>query len=326
MRSLFSALVAVVLLAAGWVHADEAAYRRSMADAADLVKREDHGAAALKLEAAVKHAQVFGANDLRLAEALQRLGRARRMLHEYAPAEASYQRALGILERAGGDTLPRIAVVLDGLGEVSHLWGKLDDAANYYEHEITVLEKISGPTHPSVAHALSNNLAAVYRSQSRFDEVEATYKRSLAILEKSVPPGDARLGLALIDLADWYKRMERYRQAESYYRRGAPIVQAAFPPAHERVLAVMQDWGLVNQLQGRFGEAESIYTNILRTIQTVFSGRHPLVVTVLHNLVTLYEAQGRVAEAAELRQQTPDISNTRTRGLPKLQGQVRRPN
>jgi tetratricopeptide (TPR) repeat protein len=142
MRKLIAGLAGtLMLLAVTPAQADEAAYRRAMATAEDSVKREDHAAAALVLETAVNNAQVFGANDMRLAAALQKLGHARRMLHDYKPAEASYLRALGILERSGGgETLQRSAEVVHGLGEISQLQGRFDDAENYYEQELALLQ------------------------------------------------------------------------------------------------------------------------------------------------------------------------------------------
>ncbi len=90
---------------------------------------------------------------------------------------------------------------------------------------------------------LSNGLAAIYRAQARDDETGAAYACALAILQKALPPADVRIGLALIDLAEWYNKLENYAQAEGYYRSGIPILQAHFPPAHNRLLYLLQDWG-----------------------------------------------------------------------------------
>ena len=301
---------------------DEAVYRNYMAAASELTKRDDHAGAISQLAAAVSNAEAFGANDLRLASALYALGRARRALHDYAPAEASYLRALDILDRAAGDVRERMAAVLNGLGEINQLRGRYDDAEGYYEEELAVREQIAGPHHPSVAYVLSNNLAAIYRFQARHADVEATYRRSLAILDKSVPPTDTQLGLALIDLAEWCLRMSKYAEAETYYRRGIPIVQAMFPPAHFRVLQLMEDWGSVNFLQGRYADAESTYKTLLTTVEKSLGEQHPSVGAALNNLVALYETQGRndVAEAA--RKRMLEVSNVSFRGLPYVPMQV----
>jgi tetratricopeptide (TPR) repeat protein len=301
---------------------DEAAYGNYMAAAAELTRRDDHAGAVSQLLAAVKNAESFGANDLRLASALHTLGRARRALHDYVPAEASYLRALGILDQARGDVRERIAAVLNGLGEISLLRSRYDAAEGYFEEELAVLEQIGGPHHPSVAHALSNNLAAIYRFQARHADVEATYRRALAILDKSVPPTDTRLGLALIDLAEWCLRLNKYSEADVYYRRGIPIVQAMFPPAHLRVLQLMEDWGSVNLLQGRYEDAESVYKTLLTTVEKALGEQHPRVGAALRNLVALYETQGRMDEADIVRKRMLEVSNAPFRGKPSLPVQV----
>jgi tetratricopeptide (TPR) repeat protein len=311
----------VVLAAVVPAHADEAAWRNFMTAAADSAQSGDHNAAAAMLEDAIKHAETFGGSDPRLAAALYAMGRAKRGLHDYVPAEVNYLRALGILENAGPGARQQSAAVLNGLGEIRQLQGRLADAESYYTRELGLLEQISGADHPAVAFALSNNLAALYRAQARNDEVVAVYKRVLAILEKSVPPNDSRLGLALTDLAEWYMHLHRYPEAEAYYRRGIPIMQATFPPAHARVLYLIQDWGQVNQLQGRYGEAERIYKMLLAIVEKAYGERHPSVAAALNNLVGVYQMQGRQAEAAAARKRMLELGNTQFRGQPYVPDQ-----
>lgn len=326
-RGLLAALLAgLALLASVPAHADEAAYRNFMAAAADSTRRGDHAAAASMLERAIAQAETFGAADLRLAAALYAMGRAQRGVHDYAPAEANYLRALEILDKAGPGARQQTAAVLNGLGDIRQLQSRTADAEAYYLRELALLEQLYGPDHPEVAHALSNNLATVYRAQSRNDEVEAAYRRALAIIEKNAPAGDSRLGLALIDLAEWCKRLNKYAEAESYYRRGIPLMQRMFAPAHARLLYLIQDWGQVNQLQGRYGEAERIYKLLLAMVEQALGVRHPSVAAALNNLAGVYQLQGRHAEAAAARTRMLDVNNRQFRGLPYVpeQGELRR--
>lgn len=316
-RKVLAALcVSAVLVAAAPAHADEAAYRNFMTAAAESAQRGDHAAAAAMLENAIRQAEAFGANDTRLAAALYAMGRARRGLHEYAPAEASYVRALATLEQSSTDARQQTAAVLNGLGELRQLQSRLAEAESYYQRELALLQALWGAAHPAVAHALSNNLAAVYRAQSRDAEVEAAYRQALAILEKTVPPTDRRLGLVLTDLAEWCVRLHRYAEAEGYYRRGIPIMQTAFTPAHERVLYLIQDWGQVNQLQCRYSEAERIYNMLLAIVEKAYGERHPSVAAALNNLVGLYQMQGRHAQADAARKRMLAVDNTHFRGRP----------
>ena len=301
--------------------ADEVAYRNFMTAAAASAQRGDHGAAAAMLEGAIKHAEPFGPHDLRLAAALYAMGRAKRGLHDFVAAEAAYQRALNILDNAGSGARQQTAAVLNGLGEIAQLQIRLADAESHYKRELVLLEQLSGPHHPAVAVALSNNLAAVYRAQGRNADVEAAYKRALAILEQSVPANDSRLGLTLIDLAEWCKETNKLAEAEGYFRRGIPIMQASFAPGQTRLLYLIQDWGQLNQLLGRYREAEPIYRMLLAMVEKQYGEQHPSVAVALNNLVGLFQMQGRHAEADALRQRMLALGNTQYRGRPYVPDQ-----
>ena len=324
-RLLASMFVFVAMLCTGAAGADEAIWRNHMATAAGAANRGDHAAAVQMYNAAAKQAQAFGENDARLAATLYGLAQAYRAQHDYAPAEKNYLRALAILEsqplsQPGSEPLRErnagVQSVLSGLADLYRVQGRYREAENYYQRELAIIEKTQGPGSPAVAQALSNNLAALYRAQGRRDEAESAYKRALAILEKALPATDPRLGLALIDLAEWYQGQQRYAEAEPYYRRGIPIVEKTFPPAHPRVLHLLQDWGMVTQMQGRYKEAEVVYKMMLSVIEKAYGAEHPNVGIALNNFVGLYEIQGRQADADAVRKRMLELRNTSFRGQP----------
>jgi tetratricopeptide (TPR) repeat protein len=297
-------------------HADESAWRNFMAAATDAAKRGDQSAAAANYENAVKAAAAFAGTDTRLAAALFGLGRAKRAQHDNAAAENSYLRALAILDASPKASDAARAEIYNALGDVSRVQGRYKPAEDYYQRELAQLAKLHGADSAAVATALSNNMASLYRAQGRHDEAEAAYLRALGILEKGVPSGDERLGIALIDLAEWFQGRQQYAKAEPYYRRGIPILQKVFPPAHPRILSLLQEWGQVRQLQGHYTDAEAVYRAMLALIETHRGADHPNAAVALNNLIGLYEAQGRLADADALRQRMLQIANTPYRGQP----------
>lgn len=328
-RLLSRALAISLVIFSAPLRADDAAWRGYMAAAAEATQREDRASAAAQFENAVKSAEPLGSNDERLGTALYGLGRAKRALHEYKPAEQSYLRALAIVE-----TLPVTGVsradVLDGLGDVYRMQGRYKDAEATYKRSIALLEQAHGSAHPLVAQALTNNLASLYRVQARFDETEVVYVRALAILEKSVPADDRRLGLALIDLAEWHYERSRYAEAEPLYRRGVPIVHKILPPAHPRALELMQDWGRVVQMQGRYAEAEAIYKKMQALAEKTYGKDHPLVAAAFTSLAGVYTVQGRHADAQAARGRALELAELPFRTFPYAtnvgpQGQGRQP-
>ena len=171
--------------------ADGGAWRSLMTAANAAAQRDDHADAAIQFDHAVKAAETFGPNDARLANALYGLGRAHRALYDYALAEQSYARALVIVESTPVENVSR-SDVLDGLGDVYRMQGRYQDAEAAFKRSLALLEAAYGDAHPLVA-------------------------RALAILEKTVPMDDKRLGLALIDLGEWNYERQRYSAAEYSY-------------------------------------------------------------------------------------------------------------
>jgi tetratricopeptide (TPR) repeat protein len=78
--------------------------------------------------------------------------------------------------------------------------GKFAEAVPLAQQALAIYEKTLGPHHPNVAAAL-NNLAELYRNQSRYAEAEPLYKRALAIWEKARGPDHPNVAAALNNLA-----------------------------------------------------------------------------------------------------------------------------
>ncbi len=153
--SVVTALGWVVLVGlagyAGTVRADEGSWRNHMNTAAEAAKRGDHAVAVEMYGAAVKQAESFGsaaagadasAPDTRLAATLFGLAQAHRAQHSYAPAEASYLRALALLEAIGGRPAHEWSVsIFNGLADIYRIQGRYAEAETYYKKEIAFLKK-----------------------------------------------------------------------------------------------------------------------------------------------------------------------------------------
>ena len=68
-----------------------------------------------------------------------------------------------------------------------------------------------------------NNLALAYEYQGRLSEAEPLLNRSLAILEKTLPPDDPLIANILNNSGGLYRRQERFADAEEYYKRSLAI-------------------------------------------------------------------------------------------------------
>ncbi len=91
------------------------------------------------------------------------------------------------------------------------------------------------PRDPQLAKNL-NNIANVYRSQGKFEDAEANYKRAIAILENSVGDQHPNLATVLNNLAVLYRKQSKYKEAEVLYRRVLNIVEKAQGPEASQCL------------------------------------------------------------------------------------------
>ncbi len=58
--------------------------------------------------------------------------------------------------------------------------GRNADAERFFERSVATFEKTLGPNHPDLAD-VPENLASLYKDQSRYADPNALFKRSMAI-------------------------------------------------------------------------------------------------------------------------------------------------
>ena len=68
-----------------------------------------------------------------------------------------------------------------------------------------------------------NNLAALYKSQGKYEQAEPLYKRSLAIVEKALGPDHPNVATSLENLATLYRATKRDEEAEKLEQRATAI-------------------------------------------------------------------------------------------------------
>ena len=139
-----------------------------------------------------------------------------------AEAEALYQRALTILEKALGTEHPYVAQSLNNLAVLYDTQGKYAEAEPLYKRALAIDQKALGPEHPEVATDL-NNLAALYYTLGRYAEAEPLYQRGLAILEKALGAEHPHVAQSLENYAVLVRAIGLNAQAESLEDRAKAI-------------------------------------------------------------------------------------------------------
>jgi tetratricopeptide (TPR) repeat protein/CHAT domain-containing protein len=145
--------------------------------------------------------------------------------------------------------------------------------------------------------SLSARVVERYRA-GKYAEAMEPAQRALALAERG--SGDAKVGVALNNLALLYGAQGRFAEAEPLYKRALALREKAFGPDHPEVGQALNNLAELYRAQGRFAEAEPLYKRALAIDEKALGPNHPDVGTDLNNVALLYDAQGRFADAEPL--------------------------
>ena len=106
--------------------------------------------------------------------------------------------------------------------------GSCDEAIVIGERLLQLKERVAGPAEPSVSELLVR-LAALYRAMGEFVKAENSYRRGIAIAEKSLGRNHPAVGAALERFACFLRRRGRKDEADSFGKRITDIL-ASLPP------------------------------------------------------------------------------------------------
>ncbi len=146
-------------------------------------QQADYAEAEKQLEAALKEAEAFGPDDVRLATSLNNLALLYKAQGRYAEAAPLYTRSLAIAEKALGPEHPAVATSLNNLAALYYAQGKYAEAEPLHQRALAIREKALGPEHPAVATSLEN-YADLLRKTGRVSEATKMETRAKAIRAK----------------------------------------------------------------------------------------------------------------------------------------------
>ena len=180
------------------------------------------------------------------------------------------------------------------------------------KRSLSIYEKARGPDHTDVAVALEN-LAGVYRRQSRYADAEPLFKRSLAIFEEAsratTPTWQRhwtswrnstkiRAATPRQNLASSLLPQGQYAKAEPLFKRSLAIFEKVRGPEHIDVASSLRLLGALYRWQGRFTEAEPLIRRSLAIVEKVRGPEHIEVAYTLGILALVH--LGRAGLQAQL--------------------------
>jgi CHAT domain-containing protein/tetratricopeptide (TPR) repeat protein len=295
-QTLGALTLALALLVPSLARAGESEWQAHIDAGKTAYRAGDYRSAIGSFEAALREAESFGANDLRLAISLNNVALLYQEQGRYADAQPISHRSLAIREKALGPDHPDVALSLHNLAALYVAQGRYMDAEPLYRRSLGIREKALGPDHPDVAISL-NNLVLLYIEQGRYEKAEPLHRRSLGIFEKTLGPDHPTVATSLNNLAGLYQMQGRHADAEPPFRRALLVREKALGPDHPDVAGSLNNLANLYELQGRYGEAEPPFRRSLAILEKALGPDHPTVATSLNNLAGLYETQSRYEEA-----------------------------
>ena len=136
---------------------------------------------------------------------------------DFFVAQPIYQKALEMIEAAGGHPL-QLASVLIALSELYLALEVTDKAEQFGLRALAIREEALGPRHPATAITL-NRLALVRQKQGKYQEAEALNQRALTIYENTFGIESFKLVGLLRSMASLYTDMKQPKLAQAVTNR-----------------------------------------------------------------------------------------------------------
>ena len=208
---------------------------------------------------------------------------------EYRAAMKNYKLAV-MLE-------PENPQYLNEAGRMAKTLGDYDQAQIWLEKYRETREQNDPDT---VNHATAlNNLALLYKKQSKYDTAEPLYKRAIEIGEKTLGTDHPDVATRYNNLAELYRAQGKYDAAEPLYKRALKIWESRLGENHPNIASVLNNLASLYESQGKYDAAEPLYKRALEIDEKILGKNHPDTATDYNNLATLSYHQKRYEQSAE---------------------------
>jgi len=193
------------------------------------------------------------------------------------------------------------------VGAYLYQHSRLIEAESILKRDLNMMEKVRGPKNIFTAQSL-NNLAALYRTQGKYEQTEPLYQRALAIIEEQLGPDHSDTARCLNNLALLYYTQGQYEQAEPLSQRALAIFEQQLGPDHPDTAKSLNNLAELYRTQGKYEQAEPLLQRALAITEQQLGPDHPDTARSLNNLALLYYTQGQYEQAEPLYQRALAIT------------------
>ena len=244
-----------------------------------------------------------------LGSALVLLGRYQRRRSQYSDADATYARALEVIDRATREDDPLRAEVRGDIALLRIDEERYDDAEQQYRAVLSLMEKYAYRDTSWRSSALAG-LATIDRDLGRYHDAEKLFSEAIAIDEAAGPEKTTDLANRLRGLASVLRREGRYSEAAAVLSR----VLSMSIPESDRAEA-LNSLGLVYTTIRQYDKARPLLVEALQLERKTLPANAPLVLDTETNLAEIDLANGLYDEAEARRRDI--LSKVEARAAPQ---------
>jgi tetratricopeptide (TPR) repeat protein len=237
---------------------DERPWRHFVVEALKAASVQDYPKAEQGLVRAVREAESFGQNDIRVGSTLNSLGLVYRAEKKYSEAEAAYRRALVIMEATYGESID-VGNVNFNIAGVMFDQGHQVDALPNVRKSLAIYEKLLGDSSLKTAAALCMEGDA-YRVMKRYPEAETALRRCADIREMDSGLESNELADALYSLGLTFMGEGKFSAAEPRLAIAERIREKTLGITNPLLAQTMEDHAAVLKELGRYREAGKLTT------------------------------------------------------------------
>jgi tetratricopeptide (TPR) repeat protein len=249
----------------------ETRWQEQMDAASRALQRAQFLEAEERIREAIREAEGFGPQDLRLSASLKALATLDWAQGDYPSAASLYERVVSIQEKKLGPEHDELGTSLGNLAAIYREQADYARAVPLYERALAVREKaLNAKRSESLGDLmqlaeLTRQFAELYEEQENYAGAAPRYERALEILKRARGPDHRDVGTSSLNLAAFYQNRGDLERAEPLYERALTIFERDPEPPSTGVIQTLENFVELLRSMGRDLQAE----NVSRRIQSI---------------------------------------------------------
>jgi len=244
--------------------------------------------------------ELYGANDLRVAECLYHLGQSQFPLAQLQQARDSAERALAIRERLLDPMHPLIARALIRLAEILREFADRNEEAVACTRRAERILREVGANEDGIADALLIR-GTILRNAGRLGEALRAQRQALALNERVRAKGPSAIEAAVnhVNIGVVHRDLGQWDEARDELETAIAIMEPALPAGHLEVAQARKYLGDIYRRTGELAAAHRLLTQVTEIHEARQRDEEHKLASCLAKLGSIQLALGEKARAKE---------------------------